>query len=931
MTHNRDPGTGLSKKELLGGTVPLTMEWSKMAEIMKTFYKSMMLVAAAAMAFVSCQKEIENPEIDNAPKMKTIKVSTDIATRTTLDSNHENIVWSTGDEISIFNNANNNNSELTYAADGYIEVEVPEATTEIYAHYPYYSGNTSGPESVSIYIAKNQTQTNPGELNGYYYPMVAKGTVSADNKALISLYPVAGALALNLYHTGLSGSESVSSVKVTVSNTGIVGSQSTDITADNVQYTAPATDGPVTVTLTNPLALGNSKPTDTQAFDGQIYVCLAKQSYSEVTFEITTDKGTYTITSNSTAFDLENNDFVPVNINLAKAAKEVAPTVFTVGTEIATIFPSVKNGIKFEYAQGEGTIAPAYYSPFRWQNNSTVTISAGTTPIEKVVFSSAATTVTADSGTYSEGTWTASDDETTSVTFTNTGNQITFKSIEVYTDESGTETVVTSTPSLTIDETAEIPVGTTSNLAASTNYNNATITYASDDTDVATVDSDGVVTAVAQGTATITASIAGVTTDFYVIESASAECEVTVTSADNVTSYQLVTDVSDLTVGSKVVIVSSSSSYALGSTQNANNRSAAEITKDGNTVKVASEDVQELTIGNGYKAGTYSLSTGEGYLYAASSSNNYLKTEEDLDANGSWSISISSTTGEATIIAIGANTRNFIRYNPNNGSPLFTCYATGSTTGESVKIYKKNDTGSGAITAKVPESLTIAGATTTYSVGDEYSFDGTVTLVYSDTSTETLSASDYTVNSSNVDMTTAGTYTVPVTYNADNSVFGTYSVTVSDGGTASTPVTATLTLSSSNKFGTTSGSTLTDDQGNTWTLSTTSTTTYIQNSYSSQYAGQQLGTAKSNVSYTISSTLSGATITSVSVTAAAGSSTPTYDISVGTSSWKSGSLSTTSTTYTGTGSASGQVVITLDQNSGSKAMYLGAISITYTN
>lgn len=150
------------------------------------------------------------------------------------------------------------------------------------------------------------------------------------------------------------------------------------------------------------------------------------------------------------------------------------------------------------------------------------------------------------------------------------------------------------------------------------------------------------------------------------------------------------------------------------------------------------------------------------------------------------------------------------------------------------------------------------------------------------------------------------------------------------GAGGATPVTATLTLSSSKKFGTSNNSTLTDDQGNTWTLSTTSATTYIQNSYNSSYAGQQLGTGSSNVSYTISSTISGATITSVSVTAAAGNTTPTYDISVGGSSWKSGSLSKTSTTYTGTGSASGQIVITLDQNNGAKAMYLGAISITYT-
>ena len=290
---------------------------------MKAFYKSIMLIAAAAMTFVSCQKEIDNQEIDNGPKMKTIKVSTDIATRTTLDENHENLVWSSGDKISIFNDVDNANYGVTYSPDDeYIVVEVPEGTNEIYAHYPYYSGNTSGPGAASVYIPNNQTQTNPGELNGYNFPMVAKGTVSA-NKALVSFYPVAGALALNIYNTALDGSENVESVTVTPSgNTGFVGSQITDLTEDNIKYTnSTGTNASVTVTLTNKLSLANSKPSDKQKFEGQIYVCLAKQSYAKVKFTIKTDKNTYTITSSeSSAFDLVDNDFIPVNINLSKAS-----------------------------------------------------------------------------------------------------------------------------------------------------------------------------------------------------------------------------------------------------------------------------------------------------------------------------------------------------------------------------------------------------------------------------------------------------------------------------------------------------------------------------------------------------------------------------------------------------------------------------------
>ncbi len=284
------------------------------------------LVAVAATALVSCTKGVETKEsIAAGSGMKTITIQTGIATKTTLDANHENLVWSANDKISIFNDVDNTNLEAQYTAGGDLTVQVPAATTKIYAHYPYFNGNSNGPSKVSVYISNSQKQTKPGELNGYNFPMVAKGTVK-DNKAFISLYPVAGALALNIYNTELAGEENVLSVTVTPSsdNTGFIGRQTTNITGDNIAYTSAESSNPITVTLTNPLELGNTKPADKQKFEGQIYVCLAKQSYANVTFEIQTTKGTYTITSNDTAFDLENNDFLPVNINLANAQFEAS-------------------------------------------------------------------------------------------------------------------------------------------------------------------------------------------------------------------------------------------------------------------------------------------------------------------------------------------------------------------------------------------------------------------------------------------------------------------------------------------------------------------------------------------------------------------------------------------------------------------------------
>ena len=285
---------------------------------------------------------------------------------------------------------------------------------------------------------------------------------------------------------------------------------------------------------------------------------------------------------------------------------------------------------------------------------------------------------------------------------------------------------------------------------------------------------------------------------------------------DGAVVYTLVDDVADLTLGSEVILVGKGNdvSLAMSTTQNTNNRGTASITKstDGSGNAIISSpgvDVQVLTIENGNKAGTYAFSTGSGYIYAASSGSNWLRTEDNLSDNSSWTISVAAD-GEATILAIGDNTRNYMRCNSTNNPPIFSCYASTASTGVPVLIYKRNGTGSGAIAAKVPESLTISGATTAYSVDDPYEFDGTVTLNYSDKSTEVLNSSAYTVDDSEVNMAVADTYTVTVVYNADNNITSSYDITVSGGG-GNNPVTVTKTMNEiveANSYTVSSGNTI---------------------------------------------------------------------------------------------------------------------------
>ena len=151
-----------------------------------------------------------------------------------------------------------------------------------------------------------------------------------------------------------------------------------------------------------------------------------------------------------------------------------------------------------------------------------------------------------------------------------------------------------------------------------------------------------------------------------------ANCDATATVNSG---WQLITDASELKAGMQIIIVDKDGKVALSTTQNPNNRGTAAVTNDSNTVTIGS-DVQIITIKAGKTSGTFALYVGNGYLYAASSSSNYLRTETTLSANSSWNITITSA-GIATIKATGTNTRNLLKYNSSN--KIFACYASGQT------------------------------------------------------------------------------------------------------------------------------------------------------------------------------------------------------------------------------------------------------------
>lgn len=151
-------------------------------------------------------------------------------------------------------------------------------------------------------------------------------------------------------------------------------------------------------------------------------------------------------------------------------------------------------------------------------------------------------------------------------------------------------------------------------------------------------------------------------------------------------TYKLVTDASTLKDGDVIVIGNEANKAVMGA-QNANNRKKETATFS-NGILTSSGDVAEIKLVK-VSDNSWMLNTADGYLYAASSGSNYLRSDKSktsADKNAVATISISGNN--ATIKFTGNYTRNQIKYNSSNS--LFSCYASGQ---QAIQIYKKEEKG----------------------------------------------------------------------------------------------------------------------------------------------------------------------------------------------------------------------------------------------
>jgi hypothetical protein len=160
--------------------------------------------------------------------------------------------------------------------------------------------------------------------------------------------------------------------------------------------------------------------------------------------------------------------------------------------------------------------------------------------------------------------------------------------------------------------------------------------------------------------------------------------------------YELVTDASTLKAGDEVIITNVltsrvTSSYAMSTTQNNNNRGQIAVTIEDYRIYDPDESVEIVTLAG--SSGAWNLKTHDNlYLYVTNGRNdNYLRSATSTSqAGSSWTISISSD-GTATVQATNSVTKT-LWYN--SQSSIFSAYRANQSTNvqmTKVALYRKTE------------------------------------------------------------------------------------------------------------------------------------------------------------------------------------------------------------------------------------------------
>lgn len=292
-----------------------------------------------------------------------------------------------------------------------------------------------------------------------------------------------------------------------------------------------------------------------------------------------------------------------------------------------------------------------------------------------------------------------------------------------------------------------VEVGKSTNNNVTVN-SGATITYDSDDETIAIVDADGTVTGVSAGTTYINVHAAA--TGLY--PAADDLFEVTVTPA---VTYK------DFTWDLSTNHTSSATSELISWYYRGMVMSCTKGNSDANYYYGGDANNRTSTRFSNNSTLTISPYSGcsIGYVEFTATSASYANTLK----NSAWTNATASVDG--TIVTVTPTTK----------TNAFSAAIGGVCGFTSVKVYYTGD-----LEAIILNSIAVSGQTTSFNVGDDFEFGGTVTATYSDASTAEVTSS---ATFSGYDMSTTGEQTVTVTYTEGGVTKTTkYGITVYSGG-----------------------------------------------------------------------------------------------------------------------------------------------------
>lgn len=337
---------------------------------MKNVFKSLVLTAAAAVAFTACQKEdnnLETPqEIDYIYSFAISNADNDnaVGTKASLGNDETKLflTWENGDTFGAFStngSSNSSNRPSTVAVSGgsytlkvASTVELASGST-VYTYFPYNSGAGTNKTSAVIKIDPVQTQKSTG-FDASVMPMAGEAyttttTLAKDEETEVGKIRFANLgsiIEFNIFATS-EIDEQIKSVQFNATSGNLAGDYTLDLTAvdfsdeNTLILGGNGSEASVKTNLETPVAIPVSNTTDKEGT--KVYMSIAPGVYAG-TIVVTTTGHTYTFTVSS-AKTFNRSKVKRLNANLSTAAQgdlsiqEVwnvvtSPSEFTAGTYV---------------------------------------------------------------------------------------------------------------------------------------------------------------------------------------------------------------------------------------------------------------------------------------------------------------------------------------------------------------------------------------------------------------------------------------------------------------------------------------------------------------------------------------------------------------------------------------------------------------------